>query len=75
VLGLLVTAIFVLGILQHVFSGPLNPKWVGFLDLTAGEQLALAPAIGLMFAIGIYPQLILGTVNNTVIQMVNHLKF
>jgi NADH-quinone oxidoreductase subunit M len=75
VLGLLVTAIFVLGILQHVFSGPLNPKWVGFLDLTAGERLALAPAIGLMFAIGLYPQLILGTVNNTVIQMVNHLKF
>ena len=27
VLGLLATALFLLGILQRVFSGPLNPKW------------------------------------------------
>ena len=74
VLGLLVTAIFILGILQRVFSGPLNPKWVTFPDLTSGERLALAPAIALMFALGLYPQLILGVVNSTVIQMVQHLR-
>jgi len=28
-----------------------------------------------MFALGLYPQLLLGTINNTVIQMVQHLKF
>jgi NADH-quinone oxidoreductase subunit M len=75
VLGLLVTAIFVLGIIQRVFSGPLNERWIGLPDLTTGERLALAPTIGLMFAIGLYPQLILGVINSTVIQMVNHLKF
>jgi NADH-quinone oxidoreductase subunit M len=75
VLGLLVTAIFVLGIIQRVFSGPLNQRWISLPDLTTGERLALAPTIGLMFAIGLYPQLILGVINSTVIQMVNHLKF
>jgi NADH-quinone oxidoreductase subunit M len=75
VLGLLVTAIFLLGILQHVFSGPLNERWAAFPDLSARERLAVAPAIGLMFALGLYPQLVLGVINSTVIQMVQHIKF
>jgi NADH-quinone oxidoreductase subunit M len=75
VLGLLATSLFVLGILQKVFSGPLNPKWSGFPDLTAGERLAFVPVIGLMFVLGLYPQLVLGAVNSTVIQMMQHLSF
>jgi NADH-quinone oxidoreductase subunit M len=75
VLGLLVTAIFLLGILQRVFSGPLNERWAAFPDLSARERLAVAPAIGLMFALGLYPQLVLGVINSTVIQMVQHIKF
>jgi NADH-quinone oxidoreductase subunit M len=75
VIGLLVTAILVLGILQRVFSGPLNERWIRLPDLTAGERIVLAPTIGMMFALGLYPQLLLGTINNTVIQMVQHLKF
>jgi NADH-quinone oxidoreductase subunit M len=75
VLGLLATAIFILGILQRVFSGPLNPKWISFPDLTFAERLALAPGIGLMFVLGLYPQLILGVVNGTVMQMVQRLGF
>jgi NADH-quinone oxidoreductase subunit M len=39
------------------------------------ERMALAPAIGLMFVLGLYPQLILGVVNNTAIMMVQHLRF
>jgi NADH-quinone oxidoreductase subunit M len=75
VLGLLLTALFVLGILQKVFSGPLNPEWSGFPDLTPGERLAFVPVIGSMFALGLYPQLVLGSVNSTAIQLVQHLSF
>lgn len=75
VFGLLATAIFILGILQRVFSGPLNEKWAALPDLTMGERLTLAPAIGLMFVLGLYPQLVLGFVNSTVMQMVQQLKF
>jgi NADH-quinone oxidoreductase subunit M len=75
VIGLLVTAIVILGVIQRVFSGPLNERWTAFPDLTNGERLALAPVIALMFALGVYPQLVLGVVNSTVIQMVQQLKF
>jgi NADH-quinone oxidoreductase subunit M len=75
VLGLLLTALFILGILQRVFSGPLNLKCASFPDLSTGERLALAPAIALMFALGLYPQLILGVVNSTAMQLVQQLKF
>lgn len=75
VLGLLVTAIVILGIIQRVFSGPLSERWSGFPDLNLAERLSLAPAIALMFVLGLYPQLVIGTFNSTVIQLVQHLNF
>jgi NADH-quinone oxidoreductase subunit M len=74
VIGLLITAIFILGILQRVFYGPLGEKWAHLPDLSLGERLTLVPVIGLMFALGLYPQLILGVVNHTAIQMALHLR-
>jgi NADH-quinone oxidoreductase subunit M len=74
VLGLLITAIFLLTILQRVWSGPLEPKWTGFTDLTLGERVIVAPALALMFVLGVWPQLVLGVINNTVLQMVEGLR-
>jgi NADH-quinone oxidoreductase subunit M len=37
-------------------------------DLTRTERLALLPVIGLMFVLGLYPQLITGLVHTTVMQ-------
>ena len=75
VLGLLLTAIFILTILQRVFSGPLQEKWSRMPDLTIGERLALLPVIALMFVLGLYPQLVLGAINSTAMQMVKQLSF
>jgi NADH-quinone oxidoreductase subunit M len=75
VLGLLVTAIFILTILQRVFNGPLNVKWAGFPDLGFGEQALLSVPMVLMFALGLNPQLVLGVINNTAVQIVEQLKF
>jgi NADH-quinone oxidoreductase subunit M len=75
VLGLLATAIFILGVIQRVFSGPLNEKCAVMSDLTTSERIALAPAIALMFLLGLYPQLVLGAINSTAIAMVRHLRF
>jgi NADH-quinone oxidoreductase subunit M len=74
-LGLLLTAIFILTILQRVFSGPLQEKWSRMPDLTLGERLALLPAIALMFVLGVYPQSVLGVINSTAMQMVQQLRF
>jgi len=70
VIGLLVTAIFLLTILQRVFSGPLAPKWAGFADLTGRERLIVLPVIALIFVLGIYPQVMLQFINPTVVKMV-----
>jgi NADH-quinone oxidoreductase subunit M len=75
VLGLLVTAIFILTLLQRVFNGPLHAKWAGFADLTTQERILLAPAIALMFVLGIYPQLLLGFINSTSMEIVKNLRF
>jgi NADH-quinone oxidoreductase subunit M len=69
-IGLLITAVFILTILQRVFSGPLNEKWALMPDLTIGERAVLAPAIGLMFVLGLYPQLAIGIFNRTVMGMI-----
>lgn len=75
VIGLLVTAIFILTILQRVFNGPLNGKWSKFPDLTPGEIGLLLIPIALMFVLGLYPRLVLDVVNATAVQMVGELKF
>ena len=74
VVGLLLTAIFLLTILQRVFSGPLQERWSRMPDLTVGERLALLSPLALMFVLGLYPQLVLGVINNTVLQMVQQLR-
>lgn len=72
--GLLVTAVFLLTLIQRVFAGPLNPRWNAFPDLTTGERLIVLPAIVLMFAIGLWPQFVLGVVNETVVQLVERCR-
>jgi NADH-quinone oxidoreductase subunit M len=74
-LGLLVTAVVILTVIQKVFSGPLPEHCVGFPDLHHGERMALAPVIGMMLLVGILPQLILGSVNPTVINLLAHWRF
>ena len=58
-IGLFVTAVFLLNIIQKVFTGPLPERWSKFPDLSSAEILTVAPAIALMFVLGIYPQLLI----------------
>jgi NADH-quinone oxidoreductase subunit M len=75
VLGLLVTAAVILTVIQKVFTGPVPEHCVGFPDLHHGERMALVPVIGLMFLVGLLPQLIVATVNPTVINLLAHWRF
>jgi NADH-quinone oxidoreductase subunit M len=75
VIGLLITAVFLLMILERVFFGPVNERWVALPDLSTGERLVLFPALGLMFVLGFYPQLLVGMFNSTVVQLVSQLRF
>jgi NADH-quinone oxidoreductase subunit M len=72
-LGLLATAIFLLTVIQKVFSGPVkeNHAWV---DLTVAERLTVAPMIALMFVLGIAPSVLLQVINPTVTHMLAAVK-
>jgi len=72
--GLLMTAVFLLTMIQRVFSGPLRERWAGMPDLTLAERCVLAPAIVLMFVVGLYPQLISGMLQGTVMQFVGQVR-
>ena len=73
--GLLVTAIFILTVIQRVWCGPLNEKWSGFADLTYNEGAVVFPATLLMFVLGVWPQFILTAINPTVTHWVRQLPF
>ena len=75
VIGLLVTAIFILTLLQRVFNGPLHEKWSQFPDLTLAEIALVTLPLVLMFVLGLYPRLVLDVINPTVVRMVEQLKF
>ncbi len=75
VIGILVTAIFLLTLIQRVFCGPLNERWAQFPDLTTAERFLVLPSIALMFVLGIWPQFILGAVDATVVKLVQQLNF
>jgi NADH-quinone oxidoreductase subunit M len=74
-IGLLVTAIFLLTLIQRVFCGPLNGRWAQLPDLTTAERFLVLPSIVLMFALGVWPQLILGTIDATVVALVQKISF
>jgi NADH-quinone oxidoreductase subunit M len=75
ILGLLVTAAVILTVIQKVFTGPVPEHLAKFPDLHSGEQLALAPVIGLMLLVGLLPQLIVESVNPTVMNLLAHWRF
>lgn len=75
VIGLLVTAIFLLTILQRVWSGPLAEQRKVFPDLTVKERLIVLPAIALMVILGVWPQLVLEAINPTVLNIVAGLSW
>ena len=75
VLGLLVTAAVILTVIQKVFTGPVPEHWAKFPDLHGGELLGMAPVIGLIFLLGVVPQLIVGNVNPTVEYLLAHWRF
>jgi NADH-quinone oxidoreductase subunit M len=75
VLGLLITAAVILTVIQKVFTGPVPKHCTDFPDLHYGERMAMAPIIGLMLLIGLVPQLIVDSVNPTVVNLLAHWRF
>ena len=69
VIGLLVTAIVFMRMMQALFSGPLAQSCNTFSDLGRSEKWVVVPVTLIMFAIGNAPQFMFNIFNTTVVQM------
>jgi NADH-quinone oxidoreductase subunit M len=69
-LGLVVTAAYLLWMIQRVLLGPLNPRWAGLTEINLREVVAVAPLMVLMLVIGVYPSWILKVINQTVLYLI-----
>lgn len=73
--GLLLTALFILRLLERVFFGPTRESLSRFADLSLWERACLFPAVGLMMVLGVYPQALVGIVNSTAASLAQTVPF
>ena len=63
VIGIVVTAAYLLWMVQRILLGPLNQKWREIPDMNKLEKWVLAPLVVLVLLIGVYPAPILYPIN------------
>lgn len=73
-IGLLATAAYILRIIHHVFNGPLSDGRPAAPDLRFVERIVVIPAVLLMFALGVFPQVLIAFFNSTVVRLVEGLS-
>jgi NADH-quinone oxidoreductase subunit M len=54
--GVVLTAAYLLWMMQRVFFGPLNEKYRGCLDLNRRELVTLVPLVVVVVAFGVFPR-------------------
>jgi NADH-quinone oxidoreductase subunit M len=65
--GVILAAVYMLSVVQKVFFGPLdNPKNAKLTDLNVRETIALAPLLVLVFVLGLFPNIILDRMHDSV---------
>jgi NADH-quinone oxidoreductase subunit M len=69
--GVILAAVYMLSVVQKVFFGPLdNPKNAHLSDLNTRETIALAPLLVLVFAVGLFPSVLLSRMHDSVVGVV-----
>jgi NADH-quinone oxidoreductase subunit M len=73
--GVILAAVYMLGMVRKMFFGPLtNPKNRHLPDLTARETLALAPLVVMIFVIGFFPGVFLDRMKDAIEMHHNQFK-
>jgi NADH-quinone oxidoreductase subunit M len=62
-------------IIQRVLLGAFNEKWSGLKDISRFEIVTLAPLLFLMLLVGVYPPVILNTINAISTAILSVIKF
>jgi NADH-quinone oxidoreductase subunit M len=66
VIGIVLSAIYVLTMYRRVAQGPLTDQVKEFVELMPREAWAIAPVLALTIALGVFPQPVFAAVNPTV---------
>ena len=74
VIGIVLTAAFLLWAMQRVFLGPLNEKYRGYKDMDLRELFCLTPLLFLCIALGIFPSYLLDWMQPSVDSLVEMLR-
>jgi NADH-quinone oxidoreductase subunit M len=75
-IGLVITALALLRMFQHIFLGPLNPRWSARAgnpqppDIQPAEFWVAAPLLALLLLLGVYPALVMDLTNTAATQAV-----
>ncbi len=75
VLGIIITAGYMLLMIRNVFMGPFNERWNWLKDMDGRELVATLPLIFLMIFIGIFPNPLIALFDQSVINLVNATRF
>ncbi len=72
VIGVVLTAGYILRMVQRVFLGEFNVKWSSLTEINAREIFAVAPLLVLTVALGVYPKPLINMISAT-LQNIVHL--
>jgi NADH-quinone oxidoreductase subunit M len=74
--GVILAAVYMLGMVQKMFFGPLtNPKNKHLPDMTPREVLTLAPLVLMIFVIGLFPSVFLDRMKDSIDLTYSQFKF
>ena len=65
--AVVLTAGYMLWMLQRVWLGPVNEKYVNLPDVTPREMVTLVPLAIIVVVLGVYPHAILDLINPTLL--------
>jgi len=69
--AVVLTAGYMLWMLQRVWLGPVNEKYVDMADVTMREKVTLIPLAVIVMILGVYPHAVLDLINPTLIALNN----
>ena len=74
VIGIVLTAGYMLWMVQRVMFGPTNPRWAELPDATAWwEQVPMAAMLAVILAVGIYPARLVDVIDQGIIPLASRL--
>jgi NADH-quinone oxidoreductase subunit M len=74
VIGILLTAGYILWMVQRVMFGPRNPRWDGLPDATQWwEQVPVAALLAVIIAVGVYPARLVDVIEHGILPIAGRL--